>query len=238
VDFPPILSLDKANPPVKLQDEIKEEFPNLDTISGKFLEFKIDKDEPARLSETEVVKWAFSDKGKTKVVEVDQNSVTIEYLKYKDFNDYSEGYEKVLRKFFTLYNVVKISNRIGLRYINEIKIDKGNPFDWKNLINDDLVQIESSFIENKQNIKKSMHMLEVKGEGYDLKFQFGLYNSEYPNSIARKEFVLDYDCSLKEDIEINEIYDKAREFNTIISSWFERSIGESLREIMGKVKNE
>lgn len=238
VEFPQILGLDKTNPPVKLQNEIKDIFPILEEKSGKFIEFKIDKEEPARVSETELVRWHFYDKEKTKVVEVSPTWVTVEYFKYKDFKDYSECYEWVFRKFFDIYNVVTISNRLGLRYINEIKIEKGNPFDWKNIINNELVCIERDFIEQKQDVKKSMHMLEAKVEGYDLKFQFGMFNSEYPNPIARKEFVLDYDCVLREEIDINEIYGKAIESKKIISAWFERSIGEELRKIMGKVKDE
>lgn len=238
VDFPPILGLDKTNPPVQFQSEIKDSFPIVEPIMGKLVEFRMEKEEPARLSETEIVKWHFNDKEKAKVVEVAPNWVTVEYFKYKDFKDFSECYERVFKKFFEIYNVVRMSNRIGLRYINQIKIDKGNPFDWKNLVNTDLVFVERDFIAQKQDVKKSMHMLEVKVEGYNLKFQFGMFNSEYPNPIARKEFVLDYDCSLKEEIEINEIYGKAIEFKKIISSWFERSIGDELRKIMGKVDDE
>ena len=238
VEFPPILGLDKINPPVQFHSEIKDSFPILKPIIGKFVELKIDKEEPARISETEIVKWHFYDKEKTKVVEVAPDWVTVEYFKYKEFKDFSECCEWVFKKFFDIYNVVRISNRIGLRYINQIKIDKGNPFDWKNLINNDLVFVERDFIAQRQDVKKSMHMLEVKVEGYDLKFQFGMFNSEYPNPIARKEFVLDYDCSLKEEIEINEIFGKAIEFKKIISSWFERSIENELRKIMGKVDDE
>lgn len=238
VDFPPILGLDKENPPVEFQNKIKHQFPIIKPISGKYVEFKIDREEPARISENETVKWHFTDKEKTRVVEVAAGWVTIEYFKYTDFNDFSECYEWIYREFFRIYDIVQIANRVGLRYINQIRIDKGNPFEWKNIINHDLVIVDKEFIAQKKDVKKSMHMLEMKGEGYDLKFQFGMFNSEYPNPIARKEFVLDYDCYLKEAVEINEIDGKANAFNKIIGWWFERSIGDELRKIMGKVKDE
>jgi len=110
VEFPQILGLDKTNPPVKLQNEIKDIFPILEEKSGKIVEFKIDKEEPARVSETELVRWHFYDKGKTKVVEVTPTWVTVEYFKYKGFKDYRECYEWVFKKFFDIYNVVTISN--------------------------------------------------------------------------------------------------------------------------------
>ncbi len=83
-----------------------------------------------------------------------------------------------------------------------------------------------------------MHYLELKEEGYNLKFQFGLFNSEYPNPISRKEFVLDYDCSTNEETDILEIFDKAKEFNKKIHEWFEKSIQDGLRDIMGVVNND
>jgi len=40
-----------------------------------------------------------------------------------------------------------------------------------------------------------MGVLEFNTPDYFIRFQYGWFNSEYPNPIARKEFLLDYDCS-------------------------------------------
>lgn len=237
VEFSPILGLDKNNPPARFQSDIKVEFPILKTISGKQVEFKVDKDEPATISENEIVKWHFFDKEKTKIIEIAPNWVTIEYFKYKDFGDFAECFKRVLGMFFDIYDVVRILNRIGLRYINRIKIGQGNPFEWENLINTDIALVDRAFIDKKQDIKKSMHLLELKGDGYDLKCQFGMFNSEYPNTIAKKEFILDYDCYSNEELDKGEISSKAFAFHKVINSWFEKSIGDKLREIMEKVED-
>lgn len=133
---------------------------------------------------------------------------------------------------------IKIINRVGLRYINQIKIESGDPIDWNGLIHPSLFSVQREFISRENGLLRSMHYLELKEEGYNLKFQFGLFNSEYPNPISRKEFVLDYDCSTNEEIDISRIFVKANEFNKKIHEWFEKSIQDGLRDIMGVVNNE
>jgi uncharacterized protein (TIGR04255 family) len=233
VDFPTILGLDNKNPPIQFQSEIKDRFPILETKPGKSVEFKISK-EPTTVSEIEVFLWQFFNKERSKLVEITSDSIVLEYFIYNNFKEFFDDVEWAFRKFFNIYDVARISNRIGLRYINQIKIETGDPFDWNNLINPDLVLESKAFITNKQNIKKSMHLLEIKTKVCDLKFQFGMFNSEYPNPIARKEFVLDYDCFLKEESEISEIYGKIKTFNDVAASWFEKSIEDGLRNILEK----
>ncbi|MEN4007279.1 MAG: TIGR04255 family protein [Methanobacteriaceae archaeon] len=76
-------------------------------------------------------------------------------------------------------------------------------------------------------------IIEVREDDYLLRFQFGLYNTEYPSPIARKEFVLDYDCYIEGEIDILELFKRSDECNKIIYSWFERSIQDELRKEMG-----
>lgn len=233
VDFPKILGLDSKNPPTQFQSEVKDKFPILETKLGKSVQLKISK-EPVNVVETEVLRWQFFNKGKTRVVDVASDAITLEYFVYRNFKEFLDDIEWVFNKFFSIYDVVRICNRVGLRYINQVKIEKGDPFDWNNLINPDLVFVNQDLIENKESVKKSMHLLELKTTVCDLKFQFGIFNSEYPNPIARKEFVLDYDCILKEELEIGEVYGKVKAFNDVITSWFEKSIRDGLRDILGK----
>lgn len=237
VNFPTILGMDNKNPPVQFQSEIADRFQISETKSGKSVEFKISK-EPVNVVESEVVRWQFFNKEKNKVIDVASDSIAIEYFVYRNFKEFYNDIEWVFSKFFNIYDVVKICNRVGLRYINQVNIRNGNPFDWNNLINPELISTNGKIVENKQDIKRSMHLLELKTQGCDLKFQFGQFNSEYPNPIARKEFVLDYDCVIKEALEIGEIYGKAKAFNEVITLWFEKSIGDDLRAILLKEKQD
>lgn len=237
VDFPPILSLDSRNPPTRFQCEIKDSFPILEPKPGKLYEFEITK-ELAKVVTSKVARWQFFNKERTKVVDVGSDAIILEYFVYRHFKEFFNDVDLVFKKFFNIYDVVKICNRIGLRYINQVKIEKGDPFDWEDLINPELVLVNRGFISSIKGIKKCMNLLEFQTQVCNVKFQFGMFNSEYPNPIALKEFALDYDCSLKEELEIGETYGKVKDFNDVATYFFEMSIGDKLRKIMSKVKDE
>ena len=127
-----------------------------------------------------------------------------------------------------------IINRIGLRYINEVKID-GNPFDWQGLINDNLFATLNAFPNIKTSITRSMHQLHFRGENNKIVFQFGLYNSEFPNPVAQRAFILDYDCVSEDEHEPHQVLPIFTSFNTKIYTLFEQSISDNLKGIMNGV---
>lgn len=236
VDFPKILELTEQKPPSKFQEKISDKYPIVKEVEGEIQKYQFKK--ALGCVETEKkVSWEFSNKEKTKRVFVDSDFVFVEYLKYEHFDDLFRDVKLIFETLVDLYPV-RITNRVGLRYINQIKIGSGDPIDWNGLIDPSLFSVQREFISGENNLLRSMHYLELKEEEYNLKFQFGLFNSEYPNPISRKEFILDYDCSTNEEIDISKIFGKAKEFNKIIHEWFEKSIQDGLREIMGVVNND
>ena len=64
-----------------------------------------------------------------------------------------------------------------------------------------------------------------------MNFNYGLYNSEFPNKISRKDFVLDYDCYTA-NIEKKDSYEYLNKFHEKINEEFEKSIEEGLRKEM------
>lgn len=239
VNFPKILNLSEQKPPTKLQKIINEGFPGLEVNRIPHIDTRIMKDSTLDIKGTTKILWIFSNRGKTKKIEINQESLAIEYAKYENFTEFFQTIKFIFKKFIDLYNI-KIINRLGLRYINQIKLETGNPLDWNNLINQSLFFVSKKFVKaNYRNyISRSMHLLEINEEEYKLRFQFGMHNSEYPSPINRKEFILDYDCMSKEEMEIREVPNKVKMFNTIIYEWFESSIMNDLREEMGVIKHE
>ena len=239
VKFPKILDLSEKKPPTKFQKIINEKFPGLKVKRIPQIDTRIMKDSTLDIKGTTKILWIFSNREKTKNVEIDQESLVIEYVKYKNFTEFFQTIEFIFKKYIDLYDI-KIINGLGLRYINQIKLETGNPLDWNNLINQSLFFVSKKFVKaNYRNyISRSMHLLEINEEEYKLRFQFGMHNSEYPSPINRKEFILDYDCISKEEMEIREVPNKVKMFNTIIYEWFESSIMNDLREEMGVIKHE
>ncbi len=232
VDFPKILELNEQNPPAKLQEKIREKFPDLKEIKKQYIKFDTKlTGENVEVKQEKTISWKFSNKEKTKNVFVDSEFIYLEYNKYTKFQEFLEDIKFIISIFFEIYPV-KISKRIGLRYVNQIKLPEGDPLDWNGLINESLFDVTNRFIDEKDNLRRSMHSLEIKENEHNLRFQFGSFNSEYPNTIARKEFVLDYDCYTVEETDITDVSIKAKEFHEIISKWFEKSILDGLRDKM------
>lgn len=125
-----------------------------------------------------------------------------------------------------------------MRYINEIILREGNTFDWKNIIDDKLLFNSSNFVDESHSILRSMQTFEFMKNDNRIIFTFGTPNSEYPEPISRKEFLLDYNVSYDDLLEISDVFDKIKEFNEIISDMFENSIGDELRAKMGVIEND
>lgn len=234
IDFPKILNLSEQKSPSELQKIINEKFPKLEEIKGSQIETKIMKNSTFDIKGITKISWNFSNREETKKVSIDPEFLTIEYLKYENFTEFFKTIKFIFDNFINLYNI-KLINRLGLRYINQIKLELGNPLDWNNLIDASLFSVSENFVKTnyRNNISRSMHFLGINEEEYNLIFQFGMHNSEYPSPINRKEFILDYDCMSKEEIDTIEVLNKVEKFNKIIYEWFELSIMNDLRKEMG-----
>jgi len=239
IDYPKILNLSEKKPPSKFQDTIIKRFPQIKVNRQSEIKTEISKNSKLSISAESIVSWSFLNLEKTIKITIGSDNLIIGCYRYKNFTEFFKTITYVLDNFMKLYNT-RIVNRLGLRYINQIKIGTGNPLDWDNLIAPSLFSVSKDFVKksDRNSISRSMHLLEINEEKYKLIFQYGMHNSEYPDPINRKEFILDYDCISKEEIKITEILNKAKTFNAIISKWFELSIMDGLRKEMGGASHE
>ena len=217
IDFPKILDLDLKEPTAEFQKIIIDKFPIVKELNLGTVQVKLGKDDAETTHEKELA-WQFLNVKEDKKVFIASNHIFIEYLNksYINFEEFSADIELVLNAVMELYPV-KIAERIGLRYINQIEIkDDNNAFDWSNLINPKLYELTQDFTSDKDKILRSMHLLEIEENGHNLKFQFGLFNSDYSSPIRRKEFALDYDCSTLANIDISDVFPIVNEFHSII----------------------
>jgi uncharacterized protein (TIGR04255 family) len=243
IDFSPIMKL-TTEIPVDFQDKIRDELP-------KFKEEKIyefinflskdpNTDEPIHIQDKKIwPQFVFLSKEELKKVSLVYNYLAIEFIEYSTYNDFSKCIEKIYSIFRETYKTLDIT-RLGLRYINNIEIKEGNPLDWENLINPILTHTINEFSDKEDNIFKndisrSLSQITFKKDEYSLGFRYGIYNSAFPSKIAKKEFILDFDC-YTQDVNEQNVIELTRSFNEIIRNFFELCIEDGLREIMGVKK--
>jgi uncharacterized protein (TIGR04255 family) len=133
---------------------------------------------------------------------------------------------------------IKIIKEVSLRYINQIVFKSGSPFEWGKYIKKSLFKFPKDFFKEETKPLRYLNSLEFKEKENTIRFNYGLFNSEYPSPINRKEFVLDYNCYLDEDIDASDVLEKIKEFHKIEDRWFEMSILQPLREKMGVIEHE
>lgn len=231
MDFMPLLKI-SAGEPAEFQEYIRKLFPEFKKNNLIDIITKITKDKKI-VEQSIIPEWFFSSTSEKKIVKLNQEYLILVFTEYTNFEDYFETLKVVYDSFQKQYSDVNIK-RIGLRYRNKIKLDEGNPLKWDGFINPFLTSIiESDFI-NKNEISKSLGQLCLNKDDYNIIFNYGIPNGEYPATISRKEFILDYDCSTKncENIDIIEYLNL---FNIEITKLFERCIGDKLRRKM-KIK--
>jgi len=217
----------------EFQQSMKNIFPILQEMKGVVIGHKVKEGNLESERGEDFVKWNLFNRKKTRLVSLEPDNISLEFKEYENFDEFLEVITQAIEKIYSLFPSIS-STRLGLRYINHIKLDNEDIFNWENFINESLLS-PIKFVEDKNIICRHINSIELNKESYRIKFQSGMPNSVYPNKIVRKEFILDYDCFTFENMNKEEIITKVREFHECIKDMFEKSIKEELRTIMSEV---
>lgn len=151
---------------------------------------------------------------------------------YQHFDELREQIAFVLRSFRNRFGQQQFT-RIGLRYVNEIARPEGNALDWDALINPDLVTSVKAGLLNGLRMARSVHHLVAQRDDMSVILNYGINNPDYPNPVARRQFVLDLDCYVSGLVESAEAEQRIGDLNRLAEDMFEHSIEQGLRDIMG-----
>lgn len=220
---------------------IKNTFPKKSTIKGVELHGEIiskkDGSNTVTQSQQRITNYRFEDENQKKLLMLEPlKDINLVLKVYKNSNDLKDIIKLIIDAIIDVYGDIKIK-RTGLRYINDINIIEGNPFDWSPFINHSLISC-LNFLSEDDRLARSMGIIELNREDHKVLFQFGMYNPEYPNSIAKKVFVLDYDCYTTDELNASEIIKIIEILQQDEEELFERSIEEGLREKMGVITDD
>lgn len=235
IKFYPLLKLYSDNPEVAsdFQQEIMLEFPELNIKQSRKVSLKFGSTGLPITGEANKphLIWNFkNENGKFINLSGEDLSLTYPGGVYTTFEPFLKDIVLALNGLKS-YNLPKIKS-IGLRYVNQIKLDDDS--NLEGFIDSKLHLLDSSF--DNEKVIQSISRIEYDINKYFLSFQYGLFNPEYPNYDSKKDFILDYDCILKTVIP-DKLESCLIEMNDIIYNKFESSIGDKLRIKMGgKIK--
>jgi len=214
-------------------EKIKKEFPINEEERGEEGMINFDFVTKAfKQASSPVISWNLFNKNRTKKIKIHPRFLFIEYLKYKDSSELLKDINLIsdLIKNFE----IKTINRLGLRYINEIKLESKDFLNWNNYINNHLLGSLKFATSKKKNIARAMGQVVLKEENSNINFNYGIWNSNYPNEINEKTFILDFDeySKFPLDAESLDLSATVKEFNKKIEDLFESSIKDNLRKIL------
>ena len=180
--------------------------------------------------------FQYTDNETSSSITIAHNHLVIEFKKYKNFTFFNEFSEKVVSSFISALPGIDF-RRIGLRYINQIVLKRGNPFTWSGYIDQSLTNVVDKFFQKSPSTSRSVGQVILNNDDYNVNFIYGTHNSEFPARISRKEFIIDIDC-YSNFVEQNNIFLLLQNFNIKAKSLFEKSIKSKLRKKMGVIENE
>ena len=227
VDFPLILRLKKESP-IEFQEKIKHLFPK--ASEAVIIGAKVGEQDPLSVEVREPApRWEFYTRNLKKKLILQSQFLALEDHEFASFERFEDFCFPAIDALNSIYGP-PLFTRLGLRYINIVELPEGDPLDWDGFFDRRLtahLQFEHGcqLIDTLQTIRlRKKHTTTV--------IRCGLQNPDAPSPVKRRRFVLDIDCFLKQDFETDDVKAQLLLLNEQAVDIFERSIDDSLRELM------
>jgi uncharacterized protein (TIGR04255 family) len=192
---------------------------------------------PSKLitNKQEFTEWNFYGRDRKKMLRISPDSFFISYNKYETFDKLRAEFDSFKNCFFNLFKEAQPS-RLGLRYINQIDLTNGNPFDWHDFLDSNLLNLLNYKVDGAKPSRIFHNYEVVFPDEYNLRFNFGLHNPDYPSPLRKRIFTLDYDAYYKGLMEPKNITDFLDSYHSSIQELFEHNITDKLRKVMNETK--
>jgi uncharacterized protein (TIGR04255 family) len=229
----PVTGLGKTVPP-RLRDIISPWFPISEPREFIGKELLVTKD-TTKEKTVEGTDWYFHSMDRQKTLIVCRSNVNITYKKYDSFDVLKQDFLPIVEELFDAYNDLG-GKRLGLRYINEIGLSESNILDWRNYLDERLLT-GLSFPQDSNKICRAFNNLELNEGGLMIRFQYGVFNDDYPAPVRKKSFILDYDAYYQGPQDLEDVRHNLDVFHDAVQGLFEYSISDGLRKLMGAEEN-
>lgn len=236
LDFAIPLNQIKETIPQAINKAIIKEFPILEPQNILPSEIKFQSNdgqqgEPKLKTHDGFKLWIYFGKNREKRLELDQEHFVIIDTNYSSYEKFYNTFINIVSSLLEEYPDLNFK-RFGLRYVNEIELNESNPLQWENHLNDNFLSIFNIYPE-KRDIARAFQVLSLNKGDFNVNFQYGMHNPDYPATIKRKLFTLDFDAYKHGLIENKtEINESLTAFRKEIKKLFDLSIKPELKEQM------
>jgi uncharacterized protein (TIGR04255 family) len=182
----------------------------------------------------QATEWNFYGRAREKRLVIGPQAVFVTTGKYIEYGPFRDEFCSVLDVFFSEYAESQPS-RLGLRYVNELKLPGVDPLDWTDHLDESLLPLLKYKVEGARPCRV-FHDLEFAFDDFNVHFRFGLHNPDYPAPICQKVFVMDFDAYCRGLLEPSDISSNLDSYHRQIQGLFERSISETMRKVLNEDK--
>lgn len=231
IDFESSFEELKASISDKLFEKVLSRFPLPEKKEIAYTEFKIEKKEITTKEPAVFYQWIFYGNDRQKQLLISHDFFYIIYNKYNNFEELKEDFHEITSSLFEIYDIK--SKRFGLRYINNIEIQEKNPFSWKPYLHKNLLTL-FNVSKNKIDIIRAINSIEYKYNDFNVRFQYGMNNPDYPARIKKKSFILDFDTYYQGLLELENLTGYLDQFHMAIQESFEESVTDKLRDLLNE----
>ncbi len=206
-------------------------------LQGKQADFELNVASGELIDLSKEIKiWQFVNTKSGNKFEVGPAHCLLEYFSYEDSKSLKSDIDTFCRPLLDEYDI-RLVNRIGLRYINQLEIPAVKKIgDWNSYINSSLLA-PSEFLREKGKIQtRILSQMDLKSDNYSTTFKHGIWNEKYPNPITNNPYILDIDSFTRFPVEIDKqsLLTFVDSLNVEAEEIFELSITNKLREDMDK----
>lgn len=231
IDFLAASDMLQKSVPSKLAGVISERFPIVEPTVALAQELRVEVGKGVKQSQSSFKQWNFYGKEREKQLALAPSFVFAAFTRYTTYESLKSDFLSVMAGIEASLPDLR-AGRFGLRYINSVDIENVNPITiWNDLISPDLLGI-TAFSTRAEHLTRLLHLVELKYDELNVRFQFGMPNPDYPAVIKRAQFVLDLDAYVQTAHELKESSRYMDDAHQHIQDLFEKSITSNLRERM------
>lgn len=216
--FPTLLELE-TKPPTAFQAKVRKSYP--------FFEKQVVEQVGAEAM-TREQHYLFRSKDKNWTVVVKSSSLALETSKYIDFQDFLDRFTEVMNYARAMIDS-DFFTRVGLRYMNAIPMQGGNPEGW---IRPELIRPIAGGVLGATKVSRALVQGFLENGEYSMRHGFvtGEAGKGEPPS-----YTLDFDY-FKEGVEFGEVIPLLKQFNETNFSLFIWCLDDKAKKVLGEGK--